>query len=149
MGVAQTAVSPVALAEDFPAEVVSPVVEAVEAEAVPFKKGDKRMGLRLIYGKSGSGKSEFCFREMKEKLNQLSKIYMITPEQFSYMQERKLLDVLEQNAVIQAEVLTFARMAHRILKEERGACEKRTFEIGKSNAYFSFITKTKKEFNLS
>ncbi len=37
MGVAQTAVSPVALAEDFPAEVVSPVVEAVEAAAVPSK----------------------------------------------------------------------------------------------------------------
>ncbi|MCI9001053.1 MAG: hypothetical protein HFJ26_09350 [Clostridia bacterium] len=80
------------------------------------------MGLRLIYGKSGSGKSEFCFREIKEKLNQPNKIYMITPEQFSYMQERKLLDMLEQDAIIKAEVLTFARMAHRVFSEERRAC---------------------------
>ncbi len=107
------------------------------------------MGLRLIYGKAGSGKSEFCFREMKEKLNEPNKIYMITPEQFSYMQERKLLNVLEQNAVIQAEVLTFARMAHRILKEERRICESRTFQIGKSDADFSFVAKAKKEPNFS
>ncbi len=77
------------------------------------------MGLRLIYGKSGSGKSEFCFQEMKEKINPQNKIYMITPEQFSYMQERKMLDILNENAVIHAEVLTFARMAYRILQEER------------------------------
>lgn len=80
------------------------------------------MGLRLIYGKAGSGKSEFCFREIKEKLCQPNKIYMITPEQFSYMQERKLLNILDKKAVIQAEILTFARMAHRMLEEERKTC---------------------------
>lgn len=79
------------------------------------------MGLRLIYGKAGSGKSEFCFRAIKQRLNQSNKIYIITPEQFSYMQERKLLDILEQNAVIQAEVLTFARMAYRIFQDIGGA----------------------------
>lgn len=79
------------------------------------------MGLRFIYGKAGSGKSEFCFREIKEKINGQDKIYMITPEQFSYVQERKLLDILQQNAVIQAEVLTFARMAYRIFQDIGGA----------------------------
>lgn len=79
------------------------------------------MGLRVIYGKAGSGKSEFCFQEIKQKIEETSQIYMITPEQFSYMQERKLLDVLLQNAVTKAEVLTFARMAYRIFQEEGGA----------------------------
>ena len=79
------------------------------------------MGLRFIYGKAGSGKSEFCFQEIREKINDACKIYIITPEQFSYMQEKKLLDMLEQDAVIQAEVLTFARMAYRIFAEERGS----------------------------
>lgn len=77
------------------------------------------MGLRFIYGRAGSGKSEFCFKEIKEKIDEPNKIYMITPEQFSYMQERKMLDILTQNAVIKAEVLTFARMAYRIFQEER------------------------------
>lgn len=106
------------------------------------------MGLRLIYGKAGSGKSEFCFREIKEKLNQPNKIYMITPEQFSYMQERKLLNVLEQNAVMKAEILTFARMAHRIFGQERGKGESRTFEIWKSNLSFSSFTKTEEKLNI-
>lgn len=105
------------------------------------------MGLRLIYGKAGSGKSEFCFHEIKEKLNGPDKIYMITPEQFSYMQERKLLNVLDQNAVIQAEVLTFARMAYRIFQEERRS-KNNTFKVRKSNTYFLFTTTTKKEFNI-
>lgn len=77
------------------------------------------MGLRLIYGRAGSGKSEFCFNEIKDKIKDVNKIYMITPEQFSYMQERKLLDMLNENAVINAEILTFARMAYRIFLEER------------------------------
>lgn len=77
------------------------------------------MGLRLIYGKSGTGKSEFCFQEIREKIEGPNKIYMITPEQFSYTQERKMLDVLRQNAVINAEVLTFARMAYRVFAQER------------------------------
>lgn len=77
------------------------------------------MGLRLIYGRAGSGKSEFCFKEIKDKIRGENKIYMITPEQFSYVQERKLLDMLNENAVINAEILTFARMAYRIFLEKR------------------------------
>ena len=85
------------------------------------------MGLRLIYGKAGSGKSEFCFREIKEKMKEARKIYIITPEQFSYTQERKLLDILDENAVIQAEVLTFARMAYRIFQQERKNRKRKSF----------------------
>ena len=77
------------------------------------------MGLRLIYGRAGSGKSHFCFEEIKKKVNESNRIYVITPEQFSYTQERKMLDTLTQNAVMTADVLTFARMAYRILQQER------------------------------
>lgn len=77
------------------------------------------MGLRFIYGKAGSGKSSFCFDEISKKIDGANKIYIITPEQFSYVQERKLLDTLCQNAVLNAEVLTFARMAYRVFQEVR------------------------------
>lgn len=77
------------------------------------------MGLRFIYGRAGSGKSKFCFEEIHKQIDGPNKIYMITPEQFSYMQERKLLNTLAQNAVINAEVLTFARMAYRVFQEVR------------------------------
>ena len=50
--------------------------------------------LRLIYGKSGSGKSSFCFSEISKLIEEgkANKIYIITPEQFSFTAERKLMD---------------------------------------------------------
>ena len=86
------------------------------------------MGLRIIYGKSGTGKSTYIFNEIASKIESKfenktdnkaynRKIYVITPEQFSFTAEKKLLDSLNTSSVICAEVLTFNRMAYRVLKE--------------------------------
>lgn len=76
------------------------------------------MGLRFVYGRAGTGKSDFCFQEIKRKIDN-NKIYMITPEQFSFTAEKKLMEVIETEAVFNAEVLTFDRMAYRIMNEVR------------------------------
>ena len=47
------------------------------------------MGLRLIYGRAGTGKSEKCYKEISEKIKQNNKILIITPEQFSFTAEKK------------------------------------------------------------
>ena len=49
------------------------------------------MGLRFIYGRAGTGKSTYCFKEIKENINKNEKVYIITPEQFSYSAEKSLL----------------------------------------------------------
>ena len=72
------------------------------------------MSLRIVYGKSGTGKTQYCFDEVKDKVKENKKIYIITPEQFSFTAEKKLMKTLENNAVINAEVLSFERMAHRV-----------------------------------
>ena len=54
------------------------------------------MGLRIVYGKSGSGKSAYCFSEIAKLVKQEKKIYIITPEQFSFTAEKKLLDSIER-----------------------------------------------------
>ena len=77
------------------------------------------MSLRLIYGRAGTGKSQFCFDEIRKRINEEKKIYVITPEQFSFTSEKKLLDSLENEAVINAEVITFNRMDYRIMSEVR------------------------------
>ena len=35
------------------------------------------MGLKIVYGKSGTGKTEYCFKEVKNKINENKKIYII------------------------------------------------------------------------
>ena len=64
------------------------------------------MSLRLIYGRAGSGKSQYCFEDIKNRTQTEEKIYVITPEQFSFTAEKKLLESLQTKAIMQAEVLT-------------------------------------------
>ena len=69
------------------------------------------MSIQFILGRAGTGKSNYCYEEIKQNIDKKNKIYIITPEQFSYMAEKKLLETIGRQAVINAEVLTFNRMA--------------------------------------
>ena len=69
----------------------------------------KNMSLRFIYGKSGTGKTLFYFNEIKKLIDENKKVYIITPEQFSFTAEKNLMDACGRNAVIYAEVITFER----------------------------------------
>ena len=51
------------------------------------------MSMRLIYGRAGTGKSEFIMQEVKKETE--TKTYIIVPEQFSYATEKRLLETLE------------------------------------------------------
>ena len=97
------------------------------------------MSIRLIYGKSGSGKSEFIFNEIKELINCGKKIYVITPEQFSFTAEKKLLEVLNNTAVLNAEVLTFNRMAYRVASEVGGTAKTNITNSGKAMLIYNIL----------
>lgn len=97
------------------------------------------MSIRLIYGKSGSGKSEFIFNEIKELINCGKKIYVITPEQFSFTAEKKLLEVLDNTAVLNAEVLTFNRMAYRVASEVGGTAKTNITNSGKAMLIYNIL----------
>ena len=101
------------------------------------------MSLRLIYGRSGSGKSKFIFDEIEKKLNNKNKIYIITPEQFSFTAEKKLMEHTN-GAVINAEVLTFNRMAYRVLKETGGNNTQNLLKCGKAMLIYDILSKNKK-----
>lgn len=105
------------------------------------------MSLRLIYGRAGTGKSQFCLNKIKEQLNNetTQKIYLIVPEQFSYATEKRLLETLEQNSVINAEVITFKRMAHRIFTEVGGLVEVNLSKTGKAMLVSNILEKYKKD----
>lgn len=100
------------------------------------------MSLQIIYGRSGSGKTSYIFEEISNHLNNGRKKYIITPEQFSFTAERELLKtVAKQNksAIIDAEVLTFARMAHRVSNEVGGSKRTILSNCGKSMLVYSIL----------
>ena len=103
------------------------------------------MSLKIIYGKSGSGKSTYIFNEIANKIqnNTSRKIYIITPEQFSFTAEKKLLDAVSTSAVISAEVLTFNRMAYRVMKELGNERTKNLSSPGKSMLIYNILSEQK------
>ena len=104
------------------------------------------MGLRIVYGKAGSGKSKFIFDEINEKIKTNEKIYIITPEQFSYTAEKKLM--ASNGAVINAEVITFDRMAYRIINEVGKTINNNLTKCGKSMLIYSILKQENSNLNL-
>lgn len=105
------------------------------------------MSLRLICGRAGTGKSEFCFQEIAQKIkqNQTKKIYIITPEQFSLTTEKKLLAELSEKSVTKAEVLTFKRMAYRIATEVGGKTKIALSSSGKAMLLYQILAENKEK----
>lgn len=105
------------------------------------------MQLRIIYGRSGTGKSEFIYNEIKQKLeNNCEKIFVIVPEQSNLSAERKLFEKTNKRSLINVEVLTLSRMAYRVLLEV-GENKKHLSKIGKDMLIFDLLTKEKSNLN--
>lgn len=111
-------------------------------EKQPYKTN---LGLRLIYGKPGSGKSDFCFSEVAKQIEKEKKIYIITPEQFSFTAEKKLMDKLSSKAAINAEVVTLSRMAYRVINEIGQGKKAKLSKCGKAMLIYSILNNNKEK----
>lgn len=105
------------------------------------------MEFKIIYGKTGSGKTKYIYNEIKEKIKQKNKIYIIVPEQFSFSAEKHLLDTIEGKSSINAEVLTLSRMADRVISETIGNYQTHLSKIGKSMIIYDVLDKQKDKMN--
>jgi len=102
------------------------------------------VGLRIIYGRAGSGKSEYCYQEIAKEIEKNEKIFLITPEQFSFTAEKKLMEAVKTEAVLQAEVIHLSRLAKRVIKEI-GIKDDRMTKCGKAMLISHILTTQKKE----
>ena len=103
------------------------------------------MGLRIIYGKPGSGKSNYCYSEISKLIEKEKKIYIITPEQFSFTAEQKLMKAISTRAVMNAEVITLSRMAYRVLNEVGGNNKTNLSKCGKAMLIYSILNNHKND----
>ncbi len=104
------------------------------------------MSLKLIYGRSGSGKSEFCFRDIAKNINK-EKIYLIVPNQMALMAEKKLMEITNNVSLINTEVITFNRMAFRVRHEIGGAKKTNLSKSGKAMLLYDILRKQKDSLN--
>ena len=103
--------------------------------------------MNIIYGRSGSGKSEYIYNKIKSEQETAPKTYIITPEQFSFTAEKKLLETLDEGATTKVEVLSFERMAYRVLQETFGGNLKNIGKSGKAMVVSSLLDEAQKELN--
>ncbi|MCL1793708.1 MAG: exodeoxyribonuclease V subunit gamma [Oscillospiraceae bacterium] len=77
-----------------------------------------------IFGRSGSGKSEYLYDKIKEKIEKNPDgrfdIFFVTPEQHTLSSERKILERLGNSANLRVEALSFDRMANRVSRKTGG-----------------------------
>ncbi len=104
------------------------------------------MKLNIVYGKSGTGKSEYIYKDINKNLY-TKKIFLIVPEQYNLSAERKLFEYTNKNSLINVEVLTLSRMAYRIFNEVGGVKEKNLSKSGKNMIIYDLLSKNKNNLN--
>ena len=82
------------------------------------------MGVRLITGRAGSGKTHWCQSRvcdaLASSLAEGPRLIMLVPEQAGLQMERALLAMSAAAVLGRCEVLSFRRLAHRVLGEATG-----------------------------
>ncbi len=77
--------------------------------------------LQLLIGRSGSGKSREIFDRIKTLLQQgHERVLLIVPEQYSFENERMLLEQLGAQMANRVQVLSFTRLADTVFREVGG-----------------------------
>lgn len=108
------------------------------------------MGLRLIYGRAGSGKSRFCLESIRNELGKDpgKKQILIVPEQFSLQAEQSLVRTLGASGLNGAEVLSFRRMAYRVFNEAGGITRKPIGAAGKCILVYKALDRLKEQLSV-
>lgn len=106
------------------------------------------MSLQIIYGTAGTGKTTYLFEQVQSQIKQETThpIKIITPEQFSFTAEKQLLKTSANGSMLQAEVITFARMAYRVLNEVGGKTRMRLTSSGRAMLVDHILLTQKNQF---
>lgn len=99
------------------------------------------MKLNLVYGRSGTGKSEYIYKKIAESIGS-KKVFLIVPEQCNLSAERKLFEATNKTSLIDVEVLTLSRMAYRVAGEVGGELSHLS-KAGKNMLIFDLLSKEK------
>lgn len=109
------------------------------------------MSVRLVLGRSGSGKTEMIINEIKDRLisdPQGDPIAYLVPEQMSFLSEYRLSTDPQLGGMIRAQVFSFPRLAWRILQETGGYTRQHLDSVGISMMIRKIIEDKKDELKI-
>ena len=81
------------------------------------------MSLQLLLGSSGVGKSHYGFQYIiDESIRHPDRKYLvIVPEQFTMQTQKELVSLHPNKGILNIDILSFPRLAYRVLSEVGGA----------------------------
>ena len=101
--------------------------------------------VRFILGRAGTGKTYTCLEEIKKTLASEGEegpaLILLVPEQAAFQMEHELYTGMPRAATARAQVLSFRRMARRVLAQTGGAARPWLGELGKRMVLRSLIQK--------
>lgn len=109
------------------------------------------MSLRMVIGRSGSGKTAMFLDEIKGRLVENpdgTPIIYIVPEQMTFLSEYRLATDPAISGMIRAQVYSFSRLAWRILQETGGISRTHLSSVGMSMLIRKIIDEQKEQLKL-
>ena len=108
------------------------------------------MALQLILGNAGAGKSHYIFEKIiQESMEHPTKQYLIiVPEQFTMQTQKDLVMMHPRHGIMNIDVLSFERLAHRVFSEVGGEHRKILEDTGKSLVLRKLAEEKKDELTL-
>ena len=92
------------------------------------------MSLQFIMGPSGSGKSHYLYQWVttQAELNPEKKYIVLVPEQFTMQTQKDLVAASPHKGILNMEVLSFNRLAHRVFVETGESSRMVLSDVGKN-----------------
>lgn len=109
------------------------------------------MSLRFIYGPSQMNKNQYCFDEIKDALIREPvgpPIFYIVPDQMTFQREYALFSDDELPGSIRAQVVSFSRIAWRVLQEVGGSTRAFISSIGVQMMLRKIIVERESDFRV-
>lgn len=104
------------------------------------------MSFRLLIGRAGTGKTQYCLKEIaKKQQQQKGRFLLLVPEQYSSQAHRELMEQTYSKSILQAEVLDFRKLAYRVFQKRGLGKTTLLGDIGKSMTLRKILNQKKEE----
>lgn len=106
------------------------------------------MAVRFVLGRAGSGKTFRCLQAVRDQLRLTPvgpPLVLLVPEQATFQMERALIETPGLSGFVRAQVLSFARLIHRVLEIAGGTAKPRLGEVGRRMLLRSLLLRLEPE----